>query len=101
MNYFIKVNSQNLIGKFIRVSTPYRDKLWQGIITDVIYSLVIPTDEQMTIMYGEDWKDKPCKKAQKALDFDRVKFIDEFTGNPIVMPLNPHNSTMVWELDLK
>ena len=98
--YIIEISAPKLVGKVIRVGTPCRDRSWYGVITDVLYALVIPTDEQMATVYGEDWKEKPCKSAQKAIDYDRVKFIDKFTGEPMVVPLNPHSSYMVWELDL-
>ena len=90
MEYSVRIESEDLIGKTIKVYLENREM--QGIITDIILAGIKPTKEQMKSMYSEDWENKACKSAQKPLKVDRIKFIDEFTNHPIVLPLNSHSS---------
>ena len=88
----------NLIGKSVEVHD--KDYVWykSGKIIDIIPAGIKPTKEIMTKFYGNNWENKKCKDAFRAIKHDRVLFIDETSKHHIVLPLNPKLQGSYWRL---
>jgi len=97
MEYIIKIQSNELVGRFISCESIY-GRLFKGIIQAIIPAHTKPTKEQMTILYGRDWENKQCKSACRAIKYDRVMFQNDYDGHYIVQPLNPEMRYIRWEI---
>jgi hypothetical protein len=97
MEYTIKIQSDELVGRFINCESVY-GRLFKGIIQAIIPAHTKPTKAQMTRLYGRGWEDKQCKGAFRAIKWDRVMFQNVFDGHHIVQPLNPEMRYTRWEI---
>ena len=97
MEYTIKIQSNELIGRFINCESIY-GKLFKGIIQAIIPAHTKPTKKQMTRLYGRGWENKQCKSACRAIKYDRVMFQNDYDEHHIVLPLNPKTPYMRWEI---
>lgn len=97
MEYTIKIQSNDLVGRFINCES-ICGRLFKGIIQAIIPAHAKPTKEQMTILYGRGWENKQCKDACRAIKYDRVMFQNVFDGHNIVVPLNPKMRYTRWEI---
>lgn len=95
----IKLQKHELIGKKIYVKSKVNCREMVGTITDIIPANTKPSDDTMAAFYGDDWRNKQCKGANRAIKWNRVSFIDEYTGHPIVLPLNPVMIYNTWEIE--
>lgn len=97
MEYTIKIQSNELIGRFINCESIY-GRLMKGIIQAIIPAHTKPTKEQMTRLYGIGWINKECKGAFRPVKYDRVMFKNDYDGHHIVLPLNPEMKYTRWEI---
>lgn len=85
MKYTVEVD--NPIGMILNVLLPSGRKL-KGKITDCIPANKKPTDAEMEKFYGFNWQDLCHSGEMQAIKYDRVLFINESDGHPIVQPMN-------------